>query len=179
MTPAALQAAQNSMAARLQQQQQQMPQGGAPRGLPGMLAGMPPNMAMRPHMGGFPNGPNGMPQMPQVRPQQPGMPGQMMPPGMVPPQVGCIHLRTHSSCLATAVRPLCERGTLGMLRRLTEAGLVHGHGQHCVHMRRADSKVLCIDMSAGLQMPPGGLPNLPGLLAAQTAAGPRPSGSST
>ena len=98
MTPAAMQAAQNSMAARLQQQQQQqMPQGGAPRGLPGM----PPNMAMRPHMGGFPNVPNGMPQMPQVRPQQPGMPGPMMPPGMVPPQVGCIHLRTHSSCLAT------------------------------------------------------------------------------
>jgi len=92
MTPAALQAAQNSMAARLHQQQQQqggMPQGGGPRGLPGMLAGMPPNMTIRPHMGGFPNSPNGMP---QVRPQQPGLPGQMMPPGMTPPQVqtpGC------------------------------------------------------------------------------------------
>ncbi len=109
MTPAALQAAQNSMAVRLQQQQQQqhhMPQGGASRGLPGMLAGMPPNMAMRPHMGGFPNGPNGMPQMPQVRPQQPSMPGQMMPPGMVPPQVGCNRLRAHSSGFATASRPL-------------------------------------------------------------------------
>lgn len=84
MTPAALQAAQN--AARLHQQQQQggMAQGGGPRGLPGMLAGMPPNMAMRPHMGGFPNTPNGMP---QVRPQQPGLPSQMMPPGMTPPQV--------------------------------------------------------------------------------------------
>ena len=87
MTPAALQAAQNSMAARLHQQQQQqgaMPQGGGPRGLPGMLAGMPHNMTMRPHMSGFPNGPNGIP---QVRPQQPAMPGQMMPPGMTPPQV--------------------------------------------------------------------------------------------
>lgn len=87
MTPAALQAAQNNMAARLHQQQQQMPQGGVPpRGLPGMLAGMPPNMGMRPpHMGAFPGGPNGMPQMPQVRPQQPGLPGQIMPPGMAPP----------------------------------------------------------------------------------------------
>ena len=87
MTPAALQAAQNSMAARLQQQQQQqqqLPPGGAPRGLPGMLAGMPPNLAMRPHIGNFQGAPNGMP---QVRPQQPGMLGQMIPPGMAPPQV--------------------------------------------------------------------------------------------
>ena len=85
MTPAALQAAQN--AARLHQQQQGGLAQGGPRGLPGMLAGMTPNMAMRPHMGGFPSTPNGMPQMPQVRPQQPGLPSQMMPPGMTPPQV--------------------------------------------------------------------------------------------
>ena len=32
---------------------------------------------------------------------------------------------------------------------------------------------------ATLQMPPGGLPNLPGLLAAQTGAGARPPGSAT
>ncbi|CAL5224932.1 g7701 [Coccomyxa viridis] len=112
MTPAALQAAQN--AARLHQQQQGGTAQGGPRGLPGMLAGMTPNMAMRPHMGGFPSTPNGMPQMPQVRPQQPGLPSQMMPPGMTPPQ-----------------------------------------------------------------MSPGGLPNLPGLLAAQTGAGARPPGSAT
>ena len=52
----------------------------------------------------------------------------------------------------------------------------------CEVLRRAREAFHCGNSDtavAALQMPPGGLPNLPGLLAAQTGAGARPPGSAT